>query len=267
MKSKKNRWILQAMHGLQLLGVFCAALFLNGCQQATYSVNQLEIPQFTQSVTSQEIQHEAYTVSYNSEWLLPNWVAYELTAQEVEGEFPRADHFYPDPMVVGKQADNSDYRKSGYDRGHMAPAADMKWSETAMRESFYFTNICPQLHNLNAGVWQDFEDRGRKWANQYGSVYIVCGPVVNKKTLGTIGENQVVVPDGFYKVFLIKNNGRYEALGLLFDHVSGRKKMKNYACSVDSVEKITGIDFFYNLPDDVESRVEAQVNLSVWGLK
>jgi endonuclease G len=149
----------------------------------------------------------------------------------------------------------------------MAPAADMKWGETAMRESFYFTNICPQIHNLNAGVWQDFEDRGRKWANQYGSVYIVCGPVVNKKALGTIGENQVVVPDGFYKVFLIQNNGRYEALGLLFDHVSGRKKLKSYACTVDEVEQVTGIDFFYNLPDDVEGRVESQVNLSVWGLK
>ena len=237
------------------------------CQRATYPTGQLEIPQFTQSVTSQEIQHEAYTVSYNSDWLLPNWVAYELTAQEVAGDLPRTDHFYPDPMVVGKQAENSDYRKSGYDRGHMAPAADMKWSETAMRESFYFTNICPQIHNLNAGVWQDFEDRGRKWANQYGSVYIVCGPVVNKKALGTIGENQVVVPDGFYKVFLIQNNGRYEALGLLFDHVSGRKKLKSYACPVDSVEQVTGIDFFPSLPNDVESRVEAEVNYSVWGFK
>ena len=243
------------------------AWYHNSCQRSTYPTNQVELPQLQTSVASQEIVHEAYTVSYNSDWKLPNWVAYELTAQEVAGELPRTDHFYPDPMVVGKQAENSDYRKSGYDRGHMAPAADMKWSETAMRESFYFTNICPQIHNLNAGIWQDFEDRGRKWANQYGSVYIVCGPVVKDNKLGTIGDNQVVVPDGFYKVFLVNVNGRYEALGLLFDHVSGRKKMKNYACSVDSVEKVTGIDFFYRLPNDVESRVESQVNLLVWGLK
>ena len=91
--------------------------------------------------------------------------------------------------------------------------------------------------------------------------------MVTNGKYGTIGKNKVVVPDGFYKVFLVDNNGRYEALGLLFDHVAGRKKMKNYACSIDSVEKVTGIDFFCRLPDEVESRVESQVNYSVWGFK
>ena len=250
-----------------LLCLFGTLCYQYSCQRATYPTEQLELPQVKKQVSSQEIKHEGYTVSYNTEWLLPNWVAYELTAQEVSGELPRTDHFYPDPLLIGKQATADDYRNSGYDRGHMAPAADMKWSETAMRESFYFTNICPQIHNLNAGVWQDFEDRGRKWANQYGNVYIVCGPVVNQKELGTIGKNQVVVPDGFYKVFLINNNGRYEALGALFDHVSGRKKLKNYVCSVDSVEQVTGIDFFCRLPQATEDRVEAQVNYAVWGFK
>lgn len=261
---KRKKLFVNLMVAVVLAGF---VWYQNSCQRATYPLEQLQLPQLKANLSSQEIQHEGYTVSYNAQWLLPNWVAYELTAQEVEGELPRTDRFYPDPLVVGKQATNNDYRKSGYDRGHMAPAADMKWSETAMRESFYFTNICPQLHNLNAGVWQDFEDRGRKWAKQYGSVYIVCGPIVNKKALGTIGENQVVVPDGFYKVFLINDNGRYEGLGLLFDHVSGRKKLKNYACTIDSVEQVTGIDFFYRLPNDVEARVEAEVNYSVWGLK
>ncbi|MEE1182873.1 MAG: DNA/RNA non-specific endonuclease, partial [Paludibacteraceae bacterium] len=135
-KINKNKWMIQLLLAALLVG---GAWYHNSCQRSTYPTSQVELPQLQTSLASQEIVHEAYTVSYNSDWKLPNWVAYELTAQEVAGELPRTDHFYPDPMVVGKQAENSDYRKSGYDRGHMAPAADMKWSETAMRESFYFT--------------------------------------------------------------------------------------------------------------------------------
>lgn len=264
MTKKQQKLLLNALLTVIVLGT---VWYNNSCQRGTYPTERVEIPQLTTANASQRIAHEGYTVSYNADWKLPNWVAYELTAQEVVGELPREDHFYPDPMVVGMQATKDDYRNSGYDRGHMAPAADMKWSETAMRESFYFSNICPQIHNFNAGIWQDFEDRGRKWAAQYGNVYIVCGPIVTDKKYGTIGENKVVVPDGFYKVFLIDNNGRYEAMGLLFDHVSGRKKMKSYVCSVDSVEKVTGIDFFCRLSDEVESRVESQVDYLVWGFK
>lgn len=262
--SKHQKFVLNT---LLLLIVAGAVWYQNSCQRATFPTEQLELPQLTTQVPSQQIAHQGYTVSYNSAWRLPNWVAYQLTVQEVEGDVSRSNHFYADPLVMGVQATNDDYKKSGYDKGHMAPAADMKWSETAMRESFYFTNICPQLHNLNAGIWQDFEDKTRQWARQYQTVYVVCGPVVNQNRLGTIGQNNVVVPDGFYKVLLVETNGRYEALGLLFDHVAGRKKQKEYVCTVDSVEKVTGIDFFCRLADDVEKRVESQVNYPVWGFK
>jgi endonuclease G len=263
-KKKQQKWVAQLLVAALVLG---SVWYNNACQKSTFPTSQLELPQLQTSVASQQIVHEGYVVSYNQDWRLPNWVAYELTAQETQGDVARNDHFYPDPMVLGVQATKDDYRNSGYDRGHMAPAADMKWSETAMRESFYFTNICPQIHNLNAGVWQDFEDRVRKWANQYGKVYVACGPIVQNNKLGTIGANKVVVPDGFYKVCLVENNGRYEAMGLLFDHVSGRKKLKNYVCTVDSVEKLTGIDFFCRLPNDTEDRVESQVHYPVWGFK
>lgn len=263
-KNKKHQLIVQLLLSILVLG---GVWYHNSCQRSIYPPQQLELPQLTKSVSSQIIEHEGYSLSYNSDWLLPNWVAYELTAAEVDGDIPRATHFYQDPLVVGAQADKDDFRNSGYDRGHMVAADDMKWSETAMRHSFYLTNVCPQIPNFNAGIWKSFEIKGQKWAVQYGKVYIVCGPVVTNGKYGTIGKNKVVVPDGFYKVFLVDNNGRYEALGLLFDHVAGRKKMKNYACSIDSVEKVTGIDFFCRLPDEVESRVESQVNYSVWGLK
>ena len=264
-KNKKQQKLLaQLVVALILVGV---VWYQNSCQRGMYPTDQLELPQLTTPVASQQIAHQGYTVSYNTVWRLPNWVAYQLTVQEVAGDVPRAEHFYEDPLLLGPQATNNDYKKSGYDKGHMAPAADMKWSETAMRESFYFTNICPQLHNLNAGVWQDFEDRVREWAVQYGHAYVACGPVVKENKLGTIGPNSVVVPDGFYKVVLVDNNGNYEAVGMLFDHVSGRKKLKSYLCTVDSVEKVTGIDFFCRLSSNVQQRIESTVNYSIWGFK
>ena len=109
----------------------------------------------------QIIEHIGYKVSYNQTWCIPNWVAYELTKIEVEGQFPRRGSFCPDPYVKGYSAETSDYSNSGYDRGHMAPAADMKWSEKVMLESFYLTNICPQNKNLNSGLWLALEERAR----------------------------------------------------------------------------------------------------------
>ena len=124
----------------------------------TNSLIAYELPRVIKNQPEQVIQHLGYTVSYNPEWLVPNWVAYELTNFETGGEQERKNHFKPDPLVNGDPVVTSDYSNSGYDRGHMAPAADMKWSEQAMRESFYMTNMCPQLHNLNAGDWKDLEE-------------------------------------------------------------------------------------------------------------
>ena len=112
----------------------------------------------------------------------------------------RTDKFLPDPDVRGAKAYSNDYTKSGYDRGHMAPAADMKWSKQAMAESFYMSNICPQNPNLNRGDWNDLEEKSRQWAKKYGAVYIACGPVYDHGKPKRIGNNKVAVPDAFYKV-------------------------------------------------------------------
>lgn len=174
-------------------------------QPSTTEVDQnvaYELPRLNNNQPEQIIEHIGYTVSYNPTWLEPNWVAYELTAAETGGEQERSNHFKPDPLVEGDPVVTSDYSKSGYDRGHMAPAADMKWSEQAMRESFYMTNICPQLHNLNAGDWKDLEEMARSWAQQYGNIYIACGPIVEAE-YPTIGKTHTIaVPAAFYKVFL-----------------------------------------------------------------
>lgn len=212
------------------------------------------------------IEHIGYTVSYNPNWLVPNWVAYELTVDETGGEQERSNHFKPDPLVEGDPVVTSDYSKSGYDRGHMAPAADMKWSEQAMRESFYMTNICPQLHNLNAGDWKDLEEMARSWAQQYGSIYIACGPIV-EADYPTIGKTHTIaVPAAFYKVFLRQTKEGWTSIGFIMPNQAGNRPLMTYMLTVDEVEAQTGLDFFYNLPDSIEAQVESDYNISYWTL-
>lgn len=225
---------------------------------------ELAIPQFTKSTKSQVIEHVGYTVSYNEQRRNPNWVAYELTGEEVDGTEPRGSKFIPDPNVIGRQAVDDDYKHSGWDRGHLAPAADMKWSEQAMDESFYFSNISPQNGNLNRGVWKSIEELTRDNANRYGEILVVTGPVfTDKKGLGYIGDNRVLIPNAFYKVLLAYDNG-YTGIGFYCENVAGKKKLQTYARSIDEIEEITGIDFFHQLPDDIETELEKGFDWNDW---
>ena len=227
----------------------------------------VEIPRFTTTgVPEVIVEHTGYTVSFNSDWNIPNWVAYALTKEEVGGNEPRAQHFLPDPEIRNCPT-HDDYRNSGFDCGHMAPAGDMKWSEKAMKESFYLSNICPQNHNLNSGDWRFLEEHLRKMAIQYDTVYIVCGPVVsaNPKTIGA--EHTVTVPNAFFKAVLRKNKGSWSAIGFLFANEAGHKNLSTYAMSIEDLQIVTDLDFFYNLPDKIEEEVEATYSLSDWDLK
>lgn len=245
-----------------------AVLMLISCSETLFcqsiNLNNIEIPTIMDERSNRVITHKGYTVSYNYDWKIPNWVAYELTDWEVEGEVPRYDRFKPDPMVPQNvTATTNDYKHSGYDRGHMAPAADMKWDEQAMKESFYLSNICPQNPNLNGGVWKDLEEQVRDLASQKGKIFVVCGPIVND-TSTTIGENKVVVPQAFFKVLLQEENGEIHTIGFVYENISGRRPMSTYAMSVDEVEEITNIDFFPSLPNKIERKVESEVNFMKW---
>lgn len=234
------------------------------CFSQNINLEGIEIPIITEERSDRVITHKGYTVSYNYDWKIPNWVAYELTDLEVQGEVPRYDRFKPDPMVPqGATATTNDYKHSGYDRGHMAPAADMKWDEHVMKESFYLSNICPQNPNLNGGVWKDLEEQVRDLASQKGKIFVACGPIVNDMS-NTIGENKVVVPQAFYKVLLQEENGEIHTIGFVYENVSGRKPMSTYAMTVDEVENLTNIDFFPSLPNKIENKVEAEVDFSKW---
>lgn len=209
--------------------------------------------------SEQIIRHSGYIVSYNPDWLIPNWVAYELTPDEAAGEVPRGKKFVPDPLVEGRSAVHRDYTNSGYDRGHMAPAADMKWSQKAMAESFYMSNVCPQNQKLNRDDWNDLEETCRQWAKKFGAVYITCGPIYDSKRPKRIGKHQVAVPDRFFKVILINRQTNPVAMGFVFPNKAHHQKLERYMVSVDSVEKITGMDFFSKLPDKVEDKIESVI--------
>jgi len=226
-----------------------------------------ELAQVAAERPEQVIEHVGYTVSYNPEWRVPNWVAYELTDFESGGDEKRSNHFLPDPLVEGDPVVTADYKNSGYDRGHMAPAADMKWSEQAMRESFYMTNMCPQLHNLNAGDWKSLEDLGREWARKYGNVYIACGPIVEEgfSTIGTM--RKIAIPSAFYKVFLRQQGDGWTSIGFVMPNEAGTKPLMTYMMPVNEIEARTNIDFFYLLPDEVEEEVEARCEPSEWALR
>lgn len=221
------------------------------------------LPVLTQTRPEVILRHKGYTVSYNEELKLPNWVAWTLVPARFEDNVSRTGDFLPDPELDGEDVvTTDDYKHSGYDRGHMCPAADNKWDEQAMRESFYMTNVCPQHHNLNRGDWKELEDACREWTNQNQILYVVCGPIIYNSRHKTIGEHHIVVPEAFYKVVLSLTPPK--AIGFIYKNTSGNKPLDSYVNSVDQVERLTGIDFFSGLPDSVETIVEAEYNLDDW---
>ena len=203
-------------------------------RQPIPTAEELTIPRMIIPRKEQIIHHTGYSVSYNENLRLPNWVAYELTRQETQGNAKRTDRFITDPSVKGIIATNADYARSGYDKGHMAPAADMKWSNTAMKESFYFSNMCPQHPELNRRKWKDLEEKIRDWAITDSAIIIICGPII-EKTPQKIGKNKVTVPQKFFKVILSPFTTSPKTIGFLFKNGRSVSPLATYAVSVDSI--------------------------------
>lgn len=224
----------------------------------------LELPAIKNS--DEILVYSGFVVNYNNDRLIPNWVAYELTANEVEGTIPRAKRFSMDLSYKKKQAMREDYSNSGWDKGHMAPAADMKWSQNAMNESFYLTNICPQNHNLNGRDWQDLEKRCRALAQMYGKVWIVCGPVIHTNKYGTIGPQNVTVPDAFFKAILIYDGRQYKSIAFIMDNIPDSQPLRKSAVTVNDLELLINYNLYVNLNDRIEEKVEGQLNLTDWNL-
>ena len=200
----------------------------------------------------QVVSHEGYVLAYDECHEQARWVAYMLTRERVNGQVPRGKDFEIDTMVETGCATLEDYRGSGYDRGHLAPAADMKWGKQVMRESFLMSNMSPQRRSFNDGIWKVMEEQVRAWALEYDTLYVVTGPVL-EYDLETIGYNGVSVPEYFYKVVL--DPKRNKGIGLLTEHRNSKRPPKDFAVTIDKVEEVTGLDFFPGLEGeaDVES--------------
>lgn len=234
---------------------------------AEQKLRLIELPRNSDFNVEQIIWHKGYSLSFNPNTLIPNWVAYELTSDETDGPWTRKGlRFMPDPDCQSMQADNDDYRNSGYSRGHLAPAGDMKWDSVAMLESFYFTNCIPQDEALNNGRWNQLEMKARTWAKEYGCVYVVCGPVFFNSDTLRIGYHQVAVPDACFKALLAPTVKGYSAIAFLMNNADEKRSIADCALTVDELENCLGMDFFYALDDNLEEETEAVVKWNDWGL-
>ncbi|MEI6750531.1 MAG: DNA/RNA non-specific endonuclease [Bacteroidota bacterium] len=228
------------------------------------SITGLEIPQTNPK--DNIVSHTGYSLLFNNKHKQANWVAYELTSAETNKQFERTNKFLPDPAVTSGTANDNDYKGSGYDKGHLAPAADMGWSSTAMAESFYYSNMSPQTPGFNRGIWKRLEELVRIWAIEYNSVYIVTGPVLTNG-LPSIGANKVSIPKYYYKVILDYTEPGIKGIGFIIPNTNSNKPLYNYAVTIDSVEKYTGIDFYPALPEKQEKLIESTICLKCWSWK
>ena len=225
--------------------VACAALF--------------EIPKIDSM--KKVVCRTGYAITFDTTNHLAKWVSYNLSKEKLDHPVAeRAKTFSKDPDF--ESSTPAQYRKSGYHQGHLAAAADMRWSVQAMNESFYHGNITPQLPHLNVGVWKQLEDQVRIWAMEYGEIYITTGPVLESQ-LNKLPGTEVSLPKRFYKVILEKNGPEVRAIGFVIpQEYTG--DLNSFVVSVDEVERLTGIDFFAGLPDDIENAVEASADIEKW---
>lgn len=207
------------------------------------------------------LKRSAYLISFNTTTRCPDYVSWRIDRNRLEKNVERSDWFLADEDISeAHRIKHSDYSRSGYDRGHMCPAADNRYDSLAMTECFLMTNMCPQTHSLNAGDWNDLEDLCRMWGRKYEAVYVVCGPIFSANKTDKIGARKkykIAVPECFFKVVVIEDDGEYMGLGFVMNNNDDSKPLENYVVSIDSVEALTGYDFFNAMSDDKEYVVES----------
>ncbi len=213
----------------------------------------------------QIIHKRHFSLSYVEKYEQAEWVAYDLTIHELNSpKVKREKRFRPDYDVSTRSAFHRDYSRSGYTRGHLAPAADMAFDSIAMKESFYMSNISPQTRPFNNGIWRELEEQVRDWGRKYQQVYVVTGPLFDD-IKGQIGQNRVTVPSSFFKVILDLKEPESKGIAFVIPHERSDRHLKEYAISIDQLEKMTGFDFFKDLMTPIlETKLESSFNLDLW---
>jgi len=221
----------------------------------------LAIPELNDNIY---IKHTGFSLLYSEEHEQAAWVAYVLTKKEVSGEIPRSNNFKEDPSIITGSASLADYKGSGYDRGHLAPAGDLKWSESSMKDSFYMSNMSPQAPGFNRDIWKRLEEWTRDQAEINGGLIIITGPVLTDGPYEEIGENGVDIPKKYFKVLLDYTEPEIKAIGFIMENKASKEDILDFAVSIDTVEEITGFDLFYMLPDTQEKKLESQFDINLW---
>ena len=210
------------------------------------------------------VRHSNFTLCYSEKFEQPKWVAYRLTAAMFGGSpVSRTNNFREDPDVRSGSALPSDYAHSGFDRGHLCPAADMSFSESAMSETFYMSNMSPQIPAFNRGIWKHLEEKVRSWAKVNDELFVVTAGVLTD-SLRYIGANKVAVPEYFYKVILDHTSPEFKAIAFILPNEGSKQDLMSFAVSIDSVEALTGLDFFPGLPDEEEVLLESRFETDAW---
>lgn len=262
---------------LVLLVFISSFLTLNGVKEIGLDVKSPTIVSFVhssqpskrqlyllpKSTTKAIIYHDFYTLSYNEAYEQAEWVAYELKKEQVVNANFQRPYFVQDDKVTTYSADWRNYKKSGYDKGHLCPAADREFNKKAFESTFLTSNISPQKHEFNSGIWNRLEEKIRYWAIKYDGLFIVTAGVL-APNLKTIGKEKVAVPNFFYKIVLDENQGKYRMIGFLIPNKPLDRPLYEFVVSVDKIEQATGIDFFPQLPDDLENQLEKSSNYKGW---
>jgi len=254
---------------LIVLGVYGYDYFLNRKEETKIVNEGAEVKHNTNeyflptSTTNQIVHHDGYSLSYSESHEQAEWVAYELKKSHLSKIDHDRPYFEVDKAVKTGAAHWRNYKKSGYDRGHLCPAADRRYTKIAFGETFLTSNIAPQNHQFNSGIWSTLEQKVRYWANKYDGVFVITGGVL-KGSMESIGEENVSVPNQFYKVLIDNNSGKTKMIAFLIPHENSDKPLYKFVVSVDYIEELTGIDFFPQLDDTIENKLEASSSYKGW---
>ncbi len=260
----KNRKVIYGLLTIiAALGLYIYQLYTPNAPkvESTFLMNGVDL--LPSSTTDQIARHSNFTLSYNEAFEQAEWVAYELNATQITRTNRKRPYFIYDSKISSKSANYKNYKNSGYDKGHLCPAGDRKFSKEAYDETFLTSNITPQRHDFNSGIWNRLEQKTRYWATKDKSLYVVTGGVL-KQGLKTIGHEKVAVPDAFYKILLDFSEPEIKAIAFLIPHKDSNLPLYTFVVSIDEIERLTGIDFFPNLPDDLETTLERSSSYKAW---
>ncbi|QBN18306.1 DNA/RNA non-specific endonuclease [Flavobacterium nackdongense] len=209
------------------------------------------------------VRHKHFFLSYSEEHEQAEWAAYYLTSDKNNRHHYQRPYFKQDPLVDTESAHWRNYKNTGFDKGHLVPAADMKFSQEAYNETFLTSNVAPQNRDFNSGIWNRLEEKVRYWADKYTAIFIVTGSVLHSQ-LTKIGDEDVSVPDYFYKIVVRVQNDALVMIPFLVPNEKSDAALYHFATTIEKIEEITGINFNEKLAEKIEEKIEKELNYKEW---